>query len=55
MVFNRVRLAPGTSRFLNSHNIELSSAAEHAPRSRFLAGRDSQFKSILKATAPTIC
>ena len=37
------------------HNIELSSAAEYAQRSRFLAERNSQLQAAFKATAPTIC
>ena len=38
-----------------AHNIELSSAADHTQKSRFPTGRISQFKQILKATAPTTC
>jgi hypothetical protein len=37
------------------HNIELSSAADHAPRSVFLTGLNQQFQPAPKATAPTIC
>jgi hypothetical protein len=36
-------------------NIELSSAADHAQRPKFLTGQDSQLQAASKATAPTIC
>ena len=36
-------------------NIELSSAADHDQRSKFLTGLDQQFQAAFKATAPTIC
>jgi hypothetical protein len=44
----------GTSIF-DEHNIELSSAADHDQKSRFLTGLHSRFKTDPKATAPTIC
>ena len=44
-----------TISILESHNIELSSAADHDQQSRFLTGQHSQFLASSKATAPTIC
>ena len=38
-----------------AHNIELSSAADHAHKPRFLTDRRLPFKTASKATAPTIC
>ena len=42
-------------RNLSGHNIELSSAADHAQSSKFLTGKDPGFRTTSKATAPTIC
>ena len=40
---------------IQNASLELSSAADHDLRSRFLAGLHTRLKKALKATAPTIC
>jgi hypothetical protein len=55
LLWNQPKMSTVKSRNLGLHNIELSSAADHAKQSRFLTGLHARFETAPKATAPTIC